>query len=111
MNLAILFFCLFIILKQFYILESGSFQLGDTCLMLSAFFLLIDRKRSGKRRMLEQKIDWLFFLFVLATIVINGCYYIKYKDVHFIMASLYLCAEHGISLTGASPVTGIYRQV
>ena len=26
-------------------------------------------------------------------------------------APLILCAEHGANLTGASPVTGIYRQV
>ena len=25
--------------------------------------------------------------------------------------ALYMCAEHGTNLTGASPVTGIYRQV
>ena len=35
----------------------------------------------------------------------------KRDSAHICPASLLLCAEHGTNLAGASPVTGIYRQV
>lgn len=92
MGLAKLFLYLFIIIKPFYLLESGSFQLGDLCLVLSAIDVVFyNMKRENRKKFLSivHKDDWLFLIFVVMVFLINSCYYVVYRDLHFLLSSFY----------------------
>lgn len=83
-----LFFLLSLFLKQFYILESGSLQIADLCMVLSGVCYIVSSIR--EHRPLIEKQDILLFLFVVLAGMINVGYYIRYQDVWLIKSSLYL---------------------
>lgn len=76
-------FLMGVFFKQFYIFESGSIQIGDICFML-AFGLgcLLGLLKF-------KKIDQPLVVFVILTFIINGLYFLRYKE-GFILSSLYL---------------------
>lgn len=50
---AVLFFLLFIFLKQFYLFPSGGMEAADVCLFASFFMLLCDCMRRRPERLLQ----------------------------------------------------------
>lgn len=87
------FFLMFIFLKQFYLMESGSFQLGDLCLFLSIILFItckvLDKKKDDRIYDFIEKKDILFIVFVFLALIIDGINYIKYKDLHLILSGMY----------------------
>lgn len=90
-KLAVYIFCLAVILKQFYLLPSGSFQLGDLFFMLFFGICFVQ-----KRIMLSKKDLFLVAFFFLAAIV-NIISYVaasfevtKYADSSFTIILFYL---------------------
>lgn len=79
-------FLIGIFLKQFYILPSGNFQIGDFCMMLSfAVYFLIRKKGS----IYISKSNRLFVLYVVCISIINFIYFIIYDNSGFMKSSLY----------------------
>lgn len=70
--------------KQFYLAQSGTLQIGDFFLMLSAFLVILFRGLH------LQKKDAPFLLFIIATIFINCAYYLSYSDIRFFLSILYM---------------------
>ncbi|WP_165045981.1 hypothetical protein [Adlercreutzia sp. ZJ138] len=77
-------FYAFIILKPFYLMKSGSFQLGDLFLMLSLLALLVAQ---GFSVVIKRSDGWLV-CFVALTFVVNGVYAAQYGNIGIIGASL-----------------------
>jgi len=80
-----LMFFLGLYAKQFYLLPSGSFQLGDFLLLLAFISFLLKKKlylAIGKDEMI-------LITFFLCTVVINVIYFSIYKTVDFLKSSLY----------------------
>lgn len=69
--------------KEFYLLPSGSLQIGDIFLLLAFGFCLI----SG--RVFLEKIDYPLVLFLILSISVNFIYYICFDDSSFLKYSLY----------------------
>lgn len=88
MNLMYLCIYVYLLLKPFYVLKSGSMQPADFFLVL-AFFLLIASKNSRKKvkKIVNENRHFLFF--VILTFAINGIYFIWYLKTKFILSSLY----------------------
>lgn len=94
MNVSFIMFCLFLVTKQFYILESGSFQLGDAFLALAVlcfgiWYLIKGRKERGFWEVCW-KGDILLAVFVVCAAFINGLWYLKYRDSALLRSSLFL---------------------
>ena len=87
MNLIQISFLIFIFLKQFYIFNSGSLQLGDLFFILS-FVLYIFRKSSKFNIKINQN-DKLFILFVYIGLFINTVYFMIYKKLEFLVSSVH----------------------
>lgn len=68
---AVLFFLLFIFLKQFYLFPSGGMEAADVCLFASFFMLLCDCMRRRPERLLQLKTESLFYGFLASVVVIN----------------------------------------
>ena len=73
-----------VFLKQFYMEESGAFQIADM-FMMAAFLVLLCFKQ-----LFIQEIDKNLFLFVSCTFIINTFYLYFYKDGGISMSSGYL---------------------
>lgn len=87
-DLAQVCFLLFLFLKQFYILPSGSFQAGDGFLMLSfLIFAVRSRKNKGWGRIILR--DKWYFLFAIMAFVINHICYFLYEDLFSLFSALY----------------------
>ena len=70
--------------KQFYFGASGSLQIGDIILMISVVLaLLVYGLRLEKR-------DLPFLMFILASMIINGIYYISSSDIRFNLSVLFM---------------------
>lgn len=74
---AVLFFLLFIFLKQFYLFPSGGMEAADVCLFASFFMLLCDCMRRRPERLLLLKTESLFYGFLASVVVINTYYGIR----------------------------------
>ena len=74
---AVLFFLLFIFLKQFYLFPSGGMEAADVCLFASFFMLLCDSMRRRPERLLQLKTEGLFYVFLAFVVVINTYYGIR----------------------------------
>lgn len=74
---AVLFFLLFIFLKQFYLFPSGGMEAADVCLFASFFMLLCDCMRRRPERLLQLKTESLFYGFLASVVVINTYYGIR----------------------------------
>lgn len=79
-------FLIGVFLKQFYLLPSGSFQLGDLVLILSCGCIL-GIKQHGKIKL--QKEDKLLLLFIGCIVIINLMYSLKDNFLGYNKASLY----------------------
>lgn len=77
-------FALGLYTKEFYIMASGSLQIGDM-LLLGAFLLCFFY---GKIYL--QQIDSPLFLFFFAAVGINFIYYLRFDDISFLKYSMYL---------------------
>lgn len=93
LSLSYILFCLFLLVKPFYFLESGSFQLGDLFMALSAgtmgiWYLFAGRKT---KRFWEcfWKGDILFVIFIAFVLLINSIYYTKLHETYFLAAALF----------------------
>ena len=71
---AVLFFLLFIFLKQFYLFPSGGMEAADVCLFASFFMLLCDCMRRRPERLLQLKTESLFYGFLASVVVIKTYY-------------------------------------
>lgn len=80
-----LWLCLALLLKPFYLLPSGSFQLGDICLVI-AFVAYLLKKKSA---LYIEPCDFLLALFIICVVVINGIYFCIYQTSDFIMQTSY----------------------
>lgn len=74
---AVLFFLLFIFLKQFYLFPSGGMEAADVCLFASFFMLLCDCMRRRPERLLQLKTESLFYGFLASVLMINAYYGIR----------------------------------
>lgn len=74
---AVLFFLLFIFLKQFYLFPSGGMEAADVCLFASFFMLLCDCMRRRPERLFQLKTEGLFYVFMAFVLVINTYYGIR----------------------------------
>lgn len=74
---AVLFFLLFIFLKQFYLFPSGRMEAADVCLFASFFMLLCDCMIRRPERLFKLKIEGLFYVFLAFVVVINTYYGIR----------------------------------
>ena len=64
------------------------------------------------RELWHIKIRARVLIHLMPPVIIVGCYLIIIVNKKAVSTAFFvLCAEHGTSLTGESPVTGIYRQV
>lgn len=77
--------CLGMLLKPFYLLPSGSFQLGDAAVLLAFFCALVQ----GRDAFRIEKNDMLLALFVACVLVINLSYFCTYQTADFVLQSLY----------------------
>lgn len=69
--------------KEFYLLPSGSLQIGDIFLLLAFFLCLF----SGK--VFLERIDYPLILFLILSFIINVIYYLYYDDSTFLKYSFY----------------------
>lgn len=74
---AVLFFLLFIFLKQFYLFPSRGMEAADVCLFASFFMLLCDCMRRRPERLLQLKTESLFYVFLASVLMINAYYGIR----------------------------------
>ena len=74
---AVLFFLLFIFLKQFYLFPSGGMEAAGVCLFASFFMLLCDCMRRRPERLLQLKTESLFYVFLASVLMINAYYGIR----------------------------------
>ena len=79
-----IFIALGVYLKEFYLMDSGSLQLGDICFIVAFFLSVI------KSRITLSKIDYKLFAFVFLAILINIFYCLIYSDYSFLIYSSYL---------------------
>lgn len=79
-------FLTYILLKPFYIFESGSFQPSDVVFMLSFFVFLY---YNGFANLIHCKFDYILCIFVLFTLVINLFYFLIYRNTEFVYSFLY----------------------
>lgn len=91
-NLAKNLLLVYLLLKPFYLFNSGGLQIADGFLLLAfvLFFLTAWLTRKGRNELghlLSQ--HKLFVIFVVLTFVVNGLYFIVYPEFKFILSSLY----------------------
>lgn len=79
-------FLLYIMLKPFYIFESGSFQPSDAVFVLAFLFFLY---YNGRAKLLRCKFDYILSAFVIAVCVINLIYFLQYIKTEFLYSASY----------------------
>lgn len=77
--------CLSFLLKPFYLLPSGSFQLGDFCLVAALIGMMLREKADFR----IERIDLILALFVVCVIVINSIYCAIYGTSDFVLQTVY----------------------
>ncbi len=82
------FFCLGILLKQFYIFPSGSLGLADFCFGISALIMLAKRLYKQQGLGIEKK-DWTIYGFLICVMAVNGIYWLLIKHPDSIKYSIY----------------------
>ncbi|MCM3586977.1 hypothetical protein M3182_14655 [Mesobacillus maritimus] len=79
-------FLIFIILKQFYIFESGGVQPGDLFFLLSLFLFLFTKRN---KEIKIDNVDRLLFYFIISIILINGFYAAYHQRIDFVLSTLH----------------------
>lgn len=82
-DLSKLCFLIFFLLKPFYLLPSGSIQIGDMFLVLSFAFHIYNKRFN------IVIIDKTFVYFLLCVFAINGAYFLKFQNEEFLKSCLY----------------------
>ncbi len=98
----LLFFISFLVLKQFYVLPSGSIGLADLCLGASALMIMGKQIREYQkykkegfsgRLMLHKISNWeedkLLYIFLLCVVIINSVYMCQERNIGFVKYSIY----------------------
>lgn len=88
-NLSQLCYLLFLFLKQFYILPSGSFQLGDAFFILSFLFFAIKSRKNKEWGQIVLVDKW-YLLFTIAAFISNHICYFLYEDMFSLFSGFYL---------------------
>ena len=105
--LSFVMFCLFLVTKQFYLFESGTFQLGDAFLALAVVsfgvWYLIKGRKEKRFWDVFWKWDLLLAVFVVCTIIINGIWFMKYRDMALIRSSMFLVYNLAAVIVCRSP--------
>ena len=83
-DLSKLCFLIFFFLKPFYILPSGSLQIGDMFIVLSFVFHIYK-----KRKLQINDIDGTYVYFLLFVFIINGVYFLKFQKTEFLISCSY----------------------
>ena len=92
-----------VFMKQFYLLPSGSLQIGDI-FMLCSFFCYFIIRRQG--RLWINKEDCWFFYYFLCISFINGVYALIYLYIGFLKSTLYYLFNMMILMVFAVYVQG-----
>lgn len=77
--------CAALLLKPFYILPSGSLQLGDIALIASFVAAVVHEGLSFK----VQRVDLSYLAFVACVVLINGFYFCQWGTIDFVLQSIY----------------------
>lgn len=81
---------LYLLLKPYYIFESGTIQISDIFLILS-FVVLILVSKSNKKKFVEMICkNRYFFFFLITSTVVNFIYFIIYYKFKFLLSSSYI---------------------
>ena len=81
---------LYLLLKPFYLFQSGTIQIADIFLILAFFVLLIiNKNKSEKIISISIFKNRYFVFFTLFVILINAVYFIIYLKTKFLFSSLY----------------------
>ena len=78
-----IFYCLYFILKPFYMKASGTFQVSDICLMIACYFYL----SGGKWK--DFRIMHIFYLFFISAATVNIVYGLKMQSSQFFTSTVY----------------------
>ena len=84
-NLSLIFYFIFWLLKPFYILDSGSLQIGDLFLGIGFIMGVVANNFTLK----VNQIDKFFYLFLCSVIIINFTYSLLIAENSFLKAILY----------------------
>lgn len=84
-SLAKICYLLFWLLKPFYILSSGSLQIGDAFIILSFLLVIFDSNVIAK----FEKIDRGLYIFFAFVFFINSIYFLILKDTSFLKSILF----------------------
>lgn len=76
--------CTALLLKPFYILPSGSLQLGDIALIASFVAAVVHEGFSFK----VQRVDLSYLAFVACVVLINGFYFCQWGTIDFVLQSI-----------------------
>jgi len=82
----------YLLLKPFYLFGSGGLQIADGFLLLAfvVYFTASFLTNKGKAEMAEVFRGQRFFIvFVIATFLVNGAYFLIYPEFKFLLSSLY----------------------
>lgn len=79
-------FLLYLLLKPFYIFESGTLQPSDAILVVCFFYYICISRKS---KLFQCSIDIILLIFVAFVFVINLIYYLIYFETEFIVSSMY----------------------
>ncbi len=83
-----IFFCMFVFLKQFYLLPSGSIGIGDAFLIFSAIIVFVISIIIKKETILYPY-DLYWYAFIVFVIIINGSYFVGTKNLEFLKYIVY----------------------
>lgn len=78
---------LYLLLKPFYVFESGSIQPSDIFLILAFIFLLLTKNKVKISELIKK--NYKFLIFTILVFVINLIYFIIYSDTKFMLSSIY----------------------
>lgn len=87
MNLVYYCIYIYLLLKPFYIFNSGSIQPSDLFLIIAFVFLLLKKDKRSFNNILKKNIK--FVIFMLCTFFINFIYFLIYYKTKFILSSMY----------------------
>ena len=83
-----IFLALALVVKPFYMLPSGSFQVADLCMLIS-FILIVSAENFKITRILNDE-DKFLRAFLLLVVIINLIYSVLYGEMAFLKSSLYM---------------------
>lgn len=98
-------FLMYFLLKPYYILASGSIQIGDIFLLGALISHILFEKKIMFSK-LDKRKTLLIFLFVFEIFLINSTYQLKYNDIGFSIATLY----YVFNLIGIVLFTSYYKK-